>query len=131
MSVIETVETVKHLSAAEKREVLARLWTEQARRQTGEIWRTVRFGEKLRVVAYAAEQEAYVEDLRAILQSGALARIENEKDGTYEIYGANRTFYVTMTIQREFVALLSSWSPENPPRELNLEGESSNGGTAR
>lgn len=122
-TVIETVETVRHLSAPEQREVLARLWAEQAHRETGEIWQTVRFGDNLRVEVYAEEQKQYVETLREILQNGALARMENETEGTFEIYGARRTFYVTMTIKREFVGLLSSWSVENPPREINLEEE--------
>ncbi len=122
-TVTETVENVRHLSASQQREVLARLWTEQAQRETGEIWQTVRFSENLRVAAYAEEQQQYVEALREILQKGALARMENKSDGTFEIYGAKRTFYVTMTIEREFVGLLSSWSIENPPQEINLEGE--------
>lgn len=122
-TVIETFETVRHLSASEKREVLARLWTEQARRETGEVWQTVRFGENLRVVAYTEEQEKYIEILCEILQNGALARLENKDDGTFEIYGAKRTFYVTMTIERKFVGLLSSWSIENPPLEIDLERE--------
>ena len=52
-----------------------------------------------------------------------LARLENEAEGTFELYGANRTFYVTMTIEREFAGLLSSWLPENPPREIKIEEE--------
>lgn len=122
-TVIETFETVRHLSASQQREVLARLWSEQARRETGEVWQTVRFGKNLLVVAYAEEQEKYIENLREILQNGALARLENKDDGTFEIYGAKRTFYVTMTIEREFVGLLSSWSIENPPLEIDLESE--------
>ena len=50
-TIIETVENVRHLSASEQREVLARLWTEQAQRETGEIWQTVKFGEILRFIA--------------------------------------------------------------------------------
>ena len=121
-TILETVETVRHLSAPEQREVLARLWAEQAHCETGEIWQTVRFGKNLRVEVYAEEQKEYVESLRETLQNGALARMENEAEGTFEIYGATRTFYVTMTIRRECVGLLSSWSVENPPREINLDG---------
>jgi hypothetical protein len=111
---------VRHLSAAERREVLARLWPEQALTQGNTVWTTVRFGEGLRVAAYAPGQEKYVEDLRELLLGGALARRESEADGTYEIYGPDRTYYVTMTPAREFAALLSSWAPERPPHEVNL-----------
>lgn len=121
--VSEVVEKVRQFSSAEKREVLARLWTEQANQNANEIWKTVKFGENLRVTAYDSGQKPYLQDLREALTNGVLARLENEAEGTYEIYGANRTFYVTMTIEREFAALLSSWSPENPPREIKIEGK--------
>ena len=116
----EVVETVQHLSAAERREVLARLWPQQALTQGNTVWTTIRFGEGLRVAAYAPEQEQHLEDLRRLLICGALARRESEADGTYEIYGPHRTYYVTMTPAREFAALLSSWAPDRPPHEVNL-----------
>lgn len=116
------VETMRRFSSAEQREVLARLWTEQTRIGVNETWKTVKFGENLRVTAYEADQRQYIDELREILQNGVLARLENQNDGTFEIYGANRTFYVTLTVEREFAGLLSSWLPENPPREINLEG---------
>ena len=122
-TVLEIVQTVNHLSPSEQREILARLWAEEASRAVGKIWRSVKFGEKLRVVAYTPEQESHLENLRSILHQGALARLENESDGTFEIYGTDRTFYVTMTIEREFVGLLDSWLPENSPQEINLNGE--------
>jgi hypothetical protein len=81
----------------------------------------VRFSDRLRVVAYAPEQEPHVDGLRELLLRGALARRESEADGTYEIYGPDRTFYVTMTPAREFAALLSSWLPDHPPREVELQ----------
>lgn len=115
------ISAAKQLSTPQKREILARLWTEDELGETGRIWKSVHFGENLRVVAYAPEQESYLPDLRELLQKGALARIENEEEGTCEIYGADRTYYVTMSLQREFVALLSSWLPFEPPREINLE----------
>jgi len=121
-SVSKFVETVRHFSSAEQREVLARLWTEQAGRNANETWKTVKFGENLRVTAYEPAQEPYLEELREALQNGVLARLENQEEGTFEIYAANRTFYVTLTVEREFAGLLSSWLPENPPREINLEG---------
>ena len=117
----EVVETVQHLSAAERREVLARLWPQQALTQGNTVWITIRFGEGLRVVPYAPEQEQHLEDLRQLLRRGALARRESETDGTYEIYGPERTYYVTLTPGREFAALLSSWAPERPPHEVNLQ----------
>jgi hypothetical protein len=116
------VETIRHFSSAEQREVLARLWTEQTRIGVNETWKTVKFSENLRVMSYDASQAQYLDELREALQKGVLARLENQADGTFEIYGATRTFYVTMTIEREFAGLLSSWLPENPPREINLEG---------
>ncbi len=118
------VEAIRHFNSAEQREVLARLWTEQTRIGVNETWKTVKFSPNLRVTAYDAEQEKYLDELREALQSGVLARLENQSDGTFEIYGANRTFYVTLTVEREFAGLLSSWLPENPPREINLEGVS-------
>lgn len=120
-AVSDFVEKVRHFSSAEQREVLARLWTEQAGRNANETWKTIKFGENLRVTAYDSSQEKYLEDLRESLKNGVLVRLENESEGTYEIYGATRTFYVTMTIEREFTGLLSSWKPENPPREINIE----------
>src|SRR5205085_2589536 len=120
INVMEVVEAARHLTPAEQREVLARLWPEQAARSGDKTWLSVRFSAALRVVAYAPEQESYVSALRELLQHGALARLENEADGTYEVYGPDRTYYVTMTPAREFAALLSSWSPEHPPHEVSL-----------
>jgi hypothetical protein len=114
------IESAQKLTAPERREVLARLLAEQATEEFGTIWKSVRFGEKLRVVAYAPEQEKFVADLRELLKTGALVRIENQSDGTCEIYGKERTFYATVSEKREFVALLSSWLPSNPPREIVL-----------
>ena len=121
-NVSKFVETIRHFSSAEQREVLARLWTEQAKIGVNETWKTVKFSENLRVITYDAEQQPHLDELREALQNGVLARLENQSNGTFEIYGANRTFYVTLTVEREFAGLLSSWLPENPPREINLEG---------
>ena len=121
-NVSKFVETIRHFSSAEQREVLARLWTEQAQIGVNETWKTVKFSENLRVITYDAEQQPHLDELREALQNGVLARLENQSNGTFEIYGANRTFYVTLTVEREFAGLLSSWLPENPPREINLEG---------
>jgi hypothetical protein len=120
VNVTEIVEAARHLTPAEQREVLARLWPDQAIRSGGTVWMSVQFSDALRVVAYAQEQEPYVNALNDLLQRGALARRESETDGTYEVYGPDRTYYVTMTPAREFAALLSSWSPDRPPREVIL-----------
>lgn len=117
----EVVETVRRLTPAEQREILARLWPEQALKQGNTVWTSIHFGEGLQVVAYAIEQEPYLEGLRQLLLRGALARRENEADGVYEVYGPDRTYYITMNQAREFAALLSSWAPEQPPREINLQ----------
>lgn len=122
-NVLEVVESARHLTAAERREVLARLWPEASARNGHDVWVSVRFDDTTRVVAYAPEQEAYLESLCDLLQQGALARMENESDGTYEIYGPDRTYYVTMTPAKEFAALLSSWTPDQPPREVSIPDE--------
>jgi len=118
--VMEVITAAKHLTPAEQREVLARLWPLVAGGSGREVWMSVRFSGAARVIAYAPEQEVYVEALGDLLRHGALARLENEADGTYEVYGPDRTYYVTMTPAREFAALLSSWTPNQPPREANL-----------
>jgi hypothetical protein len=120
VNVTEVVEAARHLTPAEQREVLARLWPEQALKSGSNVWMSVRFSDALRVVVYAPEQEPYVSALSDLLQDGALARRESEADGTYEVYGPDRSYYVTMTPAREFVALLSSWSPDRPPLEVIL-----------
>lgn len=122
-NVTHIVEAARHLTPAELREVLARLFPEQAAHDGASLWVSVRFSERARIVAYSPEQEAHLESLRSALQQGALARLESRADGTYEIYGVDRTYYVTMTPEREFAALLSSWSPDAPPREVALPDE--------
>jgi len=121
--VMEIITAARHLTPAEQREVLARLWPLAAERSGGEVWMSIRFSEAARVVAYAPEQEAYIEALSDLLRRGALARLENEADGAYEVYGPDRTYYVTMTPTREFAALLSSWPPDQPPLEVILQGD--------
>jgi adenylate kinase family enzyme len=119
--VSEVIETIRRLPSAEQREVLARLWPEQSVLSGDKVWRSVHFGDNLRVVAYTPEQEPYVGELRKVLLHGALARLENESDGTYEVYGPDRTYYVTMTPARQFAAILSSWEPDNAPHEVVLQ----------
>ncbi len=120
-NVIEVVEAARHLTAAEQREVLARLWPEQVINKGSAVWKSIHFSDRLRVVACAPEQEPYLSGLRDLLLGGALARVESEADGTYELYGPDRTYYVTMTPAKEFAALLSSWSPDRPPREIAVQ----------
>lgn len=119
-NVTHVVEAARQLTLAEQREVLARLFPEQTAHDGSTVWMSVRFSEGARVVAHAPEQESYLNALRDVLRQGVLARMENKEDGTYELYGADRTYYVTMTPAREFAALLSSWPPDTPPREINL-----------
>jgi len=61
------INTAQQLTASERREVLSRLLAAQTETEVGTVWKTVRFGEKLRVVAYAPEQESFIESLRRIL----------------------------------------------------------------
>ena len=116
------INTAQRLTASERREVFSRLLAEQTEAEVGTVWKTVRFGENLRVVAYAREQESFIESLRELLQGGALIRLENQADGTCEVYGTDRTFYVTLSERREFAGLLSSWRADAAPREINVEG---------
>ncbi len=119
--IVSTVNTIHKMLPSEQREILGRLWSEQVNKRSNDVWRGVHFGNSLRVIAYSPEQERYIEPLRDLLQQGTMARLENEPDGTYEIYGSDRTYYVTMTPSREFAALLSSWELNNPPREIMLQ----------
>ena len=120
--VLEVMESIRLLTPAEQREVLARLWPEQAARSGDKAWVSVRFSDAMRVTAYAPEQERYIGELRNLLLQGVLSRLENESDGTYEVYGPDRTYLVTMTPARQFAAILSSWEPDNAPREVMLQG---------
>ncbi len=121
------IQSTQQLTAPERREVLARLLAEQTENEVGTIWKSIRFGENLRIVAYVSKQEQFLEELKQLLQKGALARLENQADGTFEIYGEKRTFYVTMSEKRGFVGLLSSWLPTEPPKEIKLPLASASG----
>ena len=116
------INTAQRLSPSERREVFSRLLAAQTETEVGTVWKTVRFGEKLRVAAYAPEQEPFVEGLRELLKGGALIRLENQAEGTCEVYGPERTFYVAMSEKREFAGLLSSWRPDAAPLEIDVEG---------
>ena len=123
-NVTHVVEAARLLTPAEQREVLARLFPEQTAHDGSTLWMSVRFSESARVISYVPEQEQHLDALRDVLHHGVLARMENEEDGTYELYGADRTYYVVMTPAREFAALISSWHPDAPPREINLPEDS-------
>jgi hypothetical protein len=112
--------STQHLTVPERREVLSRLLAEQTQHEVGTVWKSIRFSANLRVISQTPEQEMFIEELQQLLLKGALVRVENQSEGTYEIFGINRTFYVTMSEKREFVGLLSSWLPENPPVEVEI-----------
>lgn len=120
LKIASTVNTIHKMSPPEQREILGRLWTEQINKKSNAVWKSIRFGDSLRVVSYTPDQEQYIGQLKDLLLKGTMARLENESDGTYEVYGRDRTYYVTMTPSREFAALLSSWELSNPPREITL-----------
>lgn len=121
VKIISTINSIHKMSLPEQREILGRLWSEQINKKSDDVWKSIHFGNSLRVVAYSPEQEQYIGGVRDLLQKGTMARLENESDGTYEIYGHDRTYYVTMTPSREFAALLSSWELSNPPHEVKLQ----------
>lgn len=120
MTVQEVVAAARDLTPAQRRELIARIWPGPISTEN-ETWVSIRFGEGMRVVAYVPEQEPFVDELRETLRGGVLARVENPTDGNYEIYGAERTFYVTMTPKREFAALLSSWPVGKSNQVIKLE----------
>lgn len=122
-NVTHIVEAARHLKPSELREVLARLFPEQTAHDGESVWRSIRYSEAAHIVAYSPEQETHLDSLRLLLQQGALSRLDNGEDGTYEVYGAERTYFAVLTPEREFAALLSSWSPDAPPREINLPEE--------
>lgn len=123
----EVIKAALHLTVAEQRELLARLWPMAVEQSGDQFWTSVRLGACAQVTAGTPEQEPYLDALASILRSGALARLEDEADGTYEIYGPDRTYYVTLSPAKERVLLLSSWAPEQPPREVILDDEEAEG----
>ncbi|MCP9494827.1 MAG: hypothetical protein MSG64_10270 [Pyrinomonadaceae bacterium MAG19_C2-C3] len=122
-NVTSVVEAVRHLTPAEQREILARLLPQQAAHDGSTVWMSVKFSDAARVVAYTSEQEPLLAELSQVLRQGVLARLENKEDGIYELYGTDRTYLVVMTPAREFAALLSSWTPDDPPREITFPNE--------
>jgi hypothetical protein len=117
---IDFISETQNLTNSERREVLSRLVAEQTKNEIGIIWKTIKFSDNLRVVSYAEEQNQYIEELCNLLQKGTLIRIENQADGNCEVFGIDRTYYVTLSEKREFVGLLSSWKVENSPQEIEV-----------
>lgn len=117
---VDFISETQNLTVSERREVISRLLAEQSKNEVGLTWKTVKFSKNLRIVAYATEQNQYLDELRNLLQKGTLIRIENQADGNCEVYGTERTYYVTLSEKREFVGLLSSWKVENSPQEIEI-----------
>jgi hypothetical protein len=115
------ISKTQNLTVSERREVISRLVAEQTKDEVGIIWKTVKFSENLRVVAYTPEQNPYLDELYNLLKKGTLIRIENQEDGNCEVFGIDRTYYVTLSEKREFAGLLSSWKVENSPQEIEFE----------
>lgn len=116
------LEEVHELTLPEQREILAQLLSDQAEHASEFILKNVKFGDEMRIVAYAEEQKPYIKELQDLLKEGTMALLEDESEGTYQVFGASRIFYVTMTPKREFAAILSSWSSGKPPKEFILSG---------
>lgn len=86
--------------------------------ETKEIW--IQFSESMRVISYSPDQEQRIAELRELLRKGTRAHLESKEDGTYEVLGPERVYYVTMTPKREFAALLSSWPLDQQPVKVIL-----------
>jgi dephospho-CoA kinase len=114
------VKRIQSLSVFEKQKVLASILADQTSRRGDMIFRTVRFGDRMKVVAYTPDQERYIPNLKSVLREGTVAMLENEAEGTYEVFDQQRIYYVTMTPSREFAAILSSWRPDSPPRQFSV-----------
>jgi len=121
-SVTQLIGTLRQLSPAQRREVLARLWPDQ---QPGS-WQFLRFHNPT-VKSFSDTQNPYVDDLRRLLRAGAFARLVHPEDGDYELYGETRTYYATLIPKEEFAGLLSSWPPDQPPIKVVLEDDDAPG----
>jgi hypothetical protein len=116
-SVNNLVEEIQHLTPAQRREVLARLWPEVKVR--GVQW--LELGEDVEVETYTPTQTAHIEAVHHLLSHGVPARLIHEEDGNWELYGSDRTYLVTLDLATRFAGLLSSWLPDRPPRTVILE----------
>jgi hypothetical protein len=93
------------------------------RLQEGE-WEVVKLSDQLTVVAYQPGQEQHLNAVRSLAQHGVLARRDPEDESYYELYGPDRTYYVTLDPRpgKEFIAVLQSWPIDHPPRVVDLDG---------
>jgi len=122
VSVTEAINVVRQLTPDEQRELLARLWPEPEDLGTDRSrWSHVKLSGELRVVSFSPDQEPYLDEVRDLLQRGVLARLDSAEDGYYELYGPTRTYYVTLSVTKEFAGLLQSWPPDHPPRPITLD----------
>lgn len=121
-SVTELIEGIRRLPLQAQREVLARVWPEPTAVGRGASeWRFLPMSEQVQVNSLTPGQEPFVEELRQLVRRGVLARLDSAEDGNYELYGPDRTYYVTLGERREIVGLLDSWTPDRPPRVVVLD----------
>jgi hypothetical protein len=116
-SVNDLVEEIQHLTPAQRREVLARLWP--GVKVQGVQW--LELGEDVEVESYTPTQTPYVAAVRHLLSHGVPAHLEHEEDGNWALYGPDRTYLVTLDLTTRFAGLLSSWPPDRPPHAVILE----------
>jgi hypothetical protein len=116
-SVNDLIQEIQHLSPAQRREVLARLWPDV--KVEGIQW--LELGEGVEVESYTPTQAPHVETVRHLLINGVPARLVQQDDGNWELYGPERTYLVTLDLTTRFAGLLSSWLPDGPPRTVVLE----------
>jgi hypothetical protein len=122
VSVIEAMNLVRQLTPDEQRELLARLWPKPEELGTDRSpWCYVKLGDSLRVASFSADQESYLDEVRDLLQRGVLARLDSPDDGYYELYGPTRTYYVALSLAKQFAGILQSWPPDHPPRNVTLD----------
>jgi len=116
-TVNDLVQEIQHLSPAQRREMLARLWPEV--KVQGIQW--LELGEGVEVDSYTPTQSPYVGTVRDLSSHGVPARLVHAEDGNRELYGPNHTYLVTLDLTTRFAGLLSSWPPDCPPRTVVLE----------
>jgi len=117
-SVNDLVQEIQHLTPAQKREVLSRLWPEV--KVQGVQWLVL--GEGVEAESYTPTQASHVEIVRHLLRLGVPARLKHEADGNWELYGPDRTYLVTIDRITRFAGLLSSWPPDRPPSNGRFTG---------
>jgi hypothetical protein len=83
----------------------------------------IRMSPQVKVDSFEEDQRPYCELVRQLLIEGVLGRLESPEDHYYEIYGPNRTFFVTLFREPESVSILDSWPADAPPRTVVFSGE--------